>query len=571
MSEVESMANNTEKYKKLFLAEADEKIAALNTAFLALEKKPGDSTFATDAMRAAHTLKSSAAAMNFMEMSHLAHAMEDVFEEVRTKKRPLSPVAIETLFAAVDMFSTAISSVKKGGDEPSTQALIKKLEGLISKPAGATKQGNAAEPQEQSNIELAQKPDSIAPIEAIKVDVATLDKLMNLTEELLVEKMRLSEIVRRGKERPDKKLDVTECESSSEVFSRLISELQLNVTQARMVPLGQLFERFPRMMRDLAHVQNKEVDFQIKGQDIELDRTVIDRLGEPLIHLLRNAVDHGIEKTGTIQLNATRERDKVIIEVINEGRPIDWQKVVDVAVKRGIISNEKRTEYTKNLQPTTYNLQPELQNLLYRVSTKDKVTETSGRGVGLSIVKSVTESLGGRVTIESPSATGATMFRMQLPLTIAIIQALLVRVSNQTFAIPFVAMDRSVRVTAQNIKKALDQEVAMVEGEDIPMVRLDTLFGIQKKRMGLFLSEEEVEAQKNKTGAELMVIAKREDLLGSVAGPALVGLMVDELLSKQDIVVKPLKGTLKQSKGFAGVTLLGDGRPALILDVATLI
>ncbi len=551
------MPNNTEKYKKVFFAEAEEKIAALNTAFLGLEKEPGSITLATDAMRAAHTLKSSAAAMNFMEMSHLAHAMEEVFEEVRSAGQTLTPRSIEMLFESVDTLAASLKAIKKGENELNTQDLIKKLQ---------SKEETTASSLHATNYTLQA---SLAPIEAIKVDVATLDKLMNLTEELLVEKMRLSEIVRRGKERPDKKLDVAECEGSSEAFSRLISELQLNVTQARMVPLQQLFERFPRMIRDLAHDQEKQVDFQMKGQDIELDRTVIDRLGEPLIHLLKNAVDHGIEKTGTIQLNAIRERDKVIIEVINDGRPIDWQKVVEVAFTRGIIDRTTRDTYLKDVG----NKKSEIEKLLYQISTKDKVTETSGRGVGLSIVKSVTESLGGRVTIESTmkSNVGGTLFRMQLPLTIAIIQALLVRVADQTFAIPFSAMDRSVRVRAQNIKKALDQEMAMVEGEDIPMVRLDTLFGMQKKQVSIFLSEEEVETRKNKLNAELMVIAKRENLLGSEAGPALVGLMVDELLSKQDIVVKPLKGTLKQSKGFAGVTLLGDGRPALILDIATLI
>ncbi len=350
------------------------------------------------------------------------------------------------------------------------------------------KSGGSVEQEEPGNIpaKAGQKPESLAPIEAIKVDVVILDKLMNLTEELLVERMRLSELVRHAKEKTKEEFNKAEFEGSSEAFNRLISELQLNVTQARMVPLGQIFERFPRMVRDLSHEQNKEVDFKIDGQDIELDRTVIDRLGEPLIHLLRNAVDHGIEKTGKIQLTALRERDKVIIEVTNEGKSIDWQKVIEAAVRKGIIDKATGDKYSRN----TGNWKLEIGNLLYRVSTKEKVTETSGRGVGLSIVKSVAESLGGKVMFESREE--GTKFTLELPLTLAIIQALLVKVSDQIFALPFTQIDRSVRVSFQNIKKAFDQEVAVVEDEDIPMVRLDKLFEIERKRVGLFLSEEEL-------------------------------------------------------------------------------
>jgi len=293
--------DNPEKYKKIFLIEAGEKITALNTAFIGLEKEPGSSTFANDAMRASHTLKSSAAAMNFMQISHLAHAMEDVFEEVRTKKHRLPHTAIETLFSAVDMLSTAILAVKKGKSEPSTEAMIDKLALISAKSKATTAIGGVppkggkipvlsevegSNPKPNEGMILAQKPEDIAPIEAIKVDVTTLDDLMNLTEELLVERMRFAEIMRIAKGKSNESLNRAELESSSESFDRLISELQLNVTKARMVPLGQIFERFPRLVRDLAHDQGKDVEFTITGQDIELDRTVIDRLGEPLIQNL---------------------------------------------------------------------------------------------------------------------------------------------------------------------------------------------------------------------------------------------------------------------------------------------
>jgi two-component system, chemotaxis family, sensor kinase CheA len=550
---------NTEKYKKLFLVEADEKINALNKALLGLEKKPGNLNFANDAMRAAHTMKSSAAAMGFMGISHLAHAMEDLFEQVRRNMHQLEPGALEILFENVDILSSAVKAIKNEKTEPDMTSALERLQKMqSSKGSGFSVQGES----------------TLEPIEAIKVDVAVLDRLMNLTEELLVERMRLGEIVKSIEsgdvDQKNLKSKILNLKSSSESFNRLFSDLQFNVVQARMVPLGQIFERFPRMVRDLAKEQKKEINLEMRGQEIELDRTIIDRLGEPLIHLLKNAVDHGIGNKGTIILSAQRERDKVLIKVENDGNSIDWGKIVEVAVRNGIIDEKKGKDLRLKIEDLKFkneiiNQKSEIENFLYlgRLSTSEKVTEVSGRGVGLSIVKTVVESFGGRVFIESPTDTGGARFTLQLPLTLAIIQALLVRVENQTFALPFSQIDRSVRVPIRNIKKAFDQEVAVVEEEDIPMVRLNKLFGLQK-RQGIFLSEEVISSKSHQLKAELMVIAKKENLFS-------VGLVIDEMISEQDIVVKPFKGALKQSKGFAGVTLLGDGRPALILDVATLI
>jgi len=543
------MANNTEKYKNLFITEAEEKIVDLNSALLNLEKKPNDSTFANDAMRAAHTLKSSAAALNFMEISHLAHAMENFFDQVRSAGQTLAPRSIEMLFQSVDMLAASLTVIKKGEKELSTRTLIEKLQ---SKKEGEEK-------SKTSTHEL-------APIETIRVGVATLNKLMNLTEEFLVTKMRFEEMLRKTADEAGK-LDVGELKVIAESFGRLTRDLQYNVTQAYMVPLGQLFEQTPRMVRDLAKEQGKEVELSIVGQDIELDRTVMDRLGEPLIHLLRNAVDHGIEKSGKITLSAERRRDSVMVSVHNEGKPIDWERVVEVAVRRGIISEKKGKNFRLNAEEIykkseIINQKSEIENLLYQLSTKKTVTETSGRGVGLGIVKSVIESLGGRVAIESNES--GTSFILTLPLTLAIIQALLIRVADQVFALPFSQVDRLVRVPFADIKKAFDQEVAVVDEEDIPMIRLNQLFTSTREVAGIFLSDEELQKTKHQLKAELMIVTKPDST-------ASVGLVVDEVFSEQNIVVKPLKGILRKTRGFAGVTLLGDGRPALILDVATLI
>ncbi|MBI3589211.1 MAG: chemotaxis protein CheW, partial [Candidatus Liptonbacteria bacterium] len=430
--------------------------------------------------------------------------------------------------------------------EPSTAELVGKL---------VSKKDNLAPAPSASPASPASR--AIAPIETIKVNVKTLGTLMNLTEELLVTQMRFKEILRRTDD-DVRRLDIRELKVIGESFGRLTSDLQYRVTQAHLVSLGQLFEQTPRIVRDLAKEQDKEIELSIIGQEIELDRIVVDRLGEPLIHLLRNAVDHGTEKKGIIILSAERLANSITITVHNDGRPIDWQRVVEVAAQKGIIDEKTRDKYARDISKW----KPEIEHLIYQVSTKKTITETSGRGVGLGIVKSVIESLGGKVTIESKDSV--TSFILTLPLTIAIVQALLSRVANQVFALPFSQVDRLVRVPFADIKKALDQEVAVIDEEDIPMIRLDRRFSIERKKGGVFLSDEEMKEVKYQTKAELMIITKQES-----ASP--VGIVVDEVLSEQNIVVKPLKGVLKQTKGFAGVTLLGDGRPALILDVATLV
>jgi two-component system, chemotaxis family, sensor kinase CheA len=568
-----------EKYKKLFLVEADEKMIDLNKALIGMEKDSANTAFANDAMRSAHTLKSSAAAMGYVEISHLAHAMEDFFEEVRSKKHILESNVLELLFKCVDALNSAVGRIKRGEDEQDTKKIVELLNKI--------KASNFKVKGRLKTEILKLKTEIVEPLEAIKVDVNILDRLMNLTEELLVEKMRLNELVQKSMVQNVNTSDVSEhtsisgssplqskeiehLKSTSENFNRLLGDLQYNVMQARMVPLGQIFERFPRMVRDLAKEQKKQITFEMKGQGIELDRTIIDRLGEPLIHLLRNAVDHGVESRGVITLSAMRDRDRVLIRVENDSGQINWEKVVRSALSRNIINKAAHDQYLIHISKSNnqiFNLKPEILDLIYdeRLSTKEAVTETSGRGVGLSIVKSVIEALGGSVSLESSSKNIGVVFTISLPLTLAIIQALLVRSSDQIFALPFSHVDRSVRVHAKDIKKAFDQEVAVVDKEDIPLIRLDSLFALKEKEdEGIFLSEGALKSKRYKLNAELMVIIKKDNV------PA-AGLVIDELISEQDIVVKSFKGVLKQSKGFAGITLLGDGMPALILDVATLI
>lgn len=559
-----------EKYRKMFIREARENLDVLNSSLLKLEKKPSDKKTATELMRAAHTLKSSSAAMGYKQMSQLTHAIEDIFDAVRSGKAAYRPDNSDVLFSAFDLIDKGLQEIKTGGSELDATAKIAKLKELHEAEAVAA-DGGRGEDGAAEGAGLAERPETIRPLEEIKVDIETLDTLMNLSEELLVNKMRLTEIA-------DKK-QYEELPVALDVQGRLVADVQYNVMQARMVPLGQIFGRFPRMVRDLASSEKKDVNFETTGGDIELDRTVIDKIGEPLVHLLRNAVDHGIVEAGTISLSAKREKNSVIIEVANDGEVIDVESIKEAAIRKRIVNASQ----AQRLSPA------EAIDLIYHaeLSTARQVTETSGRGIGLNVVKTKIESLGGTVSVESPLAgqDRGAKFTLTLPLTIAIIEALLVNVAKEIYAIPITNVDRSVKVQPEMIKKVLDREVAIVNGVDIPLVRLKDLFGLTQndptslklRGAGAKTSAKEPTSAKATAGrrenAALVVIIKKSIMTteGQEVEQPIYGLVVDALKSEQDIVIKPLTGILKQNPGFAGITILGDGKPALILDVATLV
>jgi len=543
-----------QKYKKIFLTEGREHLQTLNNSLLKLEKKPSDIKLANELMRASHTLKSMSAAMGFNELSNLCHAMEDAFDGVRARKIRLKPETIDFLFKCLDTIETSLDTIEKDQPELVTTDLVKYLHNLLKK---VEKRKEGEKEIGAGGVELAERPETIRTIEEIKVETETLDNLMNLAEELLVNKMRLAQVA-------DSK-NYDDLPVAIDVLGRLVSDLQYNVTQARMVPIGQIFERFPRMLRDLAKRQKKIVELEMEGKEIELDRTILDKIGEPLVHLLRNAVDHGIEKQGKVSLIARREKGYIIIEVANTGEPFDLEAIKQSAIKKGIITTQKAQDLSRD----------QIIDLIYhpRLSTSAKVTETSGRGVGLNIVKTRIESLGGTVSLETPvEETGqGVKFALRLPLTLAIIQALLFKVSRQIYALPLSQIVRLVRVPAKEIKKVLDTETALVDEQNISLVRLDKLFsslfsdvlGAMRgyNKIERVEGEERTEEPKR---TEIVIIVKKENR-------PVAGLVADELMTGQEIVIKPLTGILRQNKGFAGITILGDGRPALILDIATLI
>ncbi|MBP5249980.1 MAG: chemotaxis protein CheA, partial [Lachnospiraceae bacterium] len=336
-----------------------------------------------------------------------------------------------------------------------------------------------------------------------------------------------------------------------EYLERIITNLHQSVMKVRMVPLESVFNRFPRMIRDVAKKLDKKMELYITGEETELDRTVIDEIGDPLTHLLRNSADHGIEtaeervklgkpETGTISLNAYQEGNNVVIEVTDDGKGIDVEKVKNKAVERGLYTREQADLLTDK----------EAIDLLFKpsFSTAEKVSDLSGRGVGLDVVKTNIEKLGGDVEVKSKLHEGSS-FIVRLPLTLAIIQALMVEIGSEKYAIPLGSIQTIEDIPVSDIKYVQSSEVINLRGSVIPLVRLNQLLDIESSKS----------PDENLT---VVIVAK---------GESLAGFVIDTLIGQQEIVIKSISKYINSPKMISGATILGDGDIALILDVNTLV
>jgi two-component system chemotaxis sensor kinase CheA len=377
--------------------------------------------------------------------------------------------------------------------------------------------------------------------QTVRVDIDRLDNLMNLVGELVMHKGRLGQIASNRR--------IVELNETIEQIDRISTDLQSVVMKVRMVPIEQVFNRFPRMVRDLAKELNKEIEFIMEGKETELDRTVIDEIGDPLIHLLRNAIDHGLEspsvrtqkgkpRIGTIILRARHEGNSVFIEVEDDGAGIQIERVKNKAVAKGIITAKEAEEMTAE----------QAVDLLFSpgFSTAENITDVSGRGVGLDVVKSKIESLNGEIQVDSKPGQG-TKFVVKLPLTLAIIQALMVAVRDEIYAIPLSTVNETTMLSSEDIRLIQNQEVIVLRGNVLPLYRLDSLLEVP----GETVSDE----------SYVVVVHK---------GNKQIGLVVDRLIGQQEIVIKSLGKVLAGTPGIAGAIVAGDGNVRLILDIDTL-
>ena len=380
----------------------------------------------------------------------------------------------------------------------------------------------------------------------VRVDIEKLDSLMNLVSEVIIAKNSLVSV--SSQEQTDVNSAFNE---QIEYLESVTTNLHESVMKVRMVPIESVVTKFPRMIRDLSKKLDKKMELYMTGEETELDRTVVDQIGDPLMHLLRNSADHGLESAevrvqrgkpavGSIFLDAYQEGNTVVIEVRDDGNGIDVEAVKQKAIDRGTITAEQAANMTDK----------EIIDLLFlpSFSTAKKVTDVSGRGVGLDVVKSMIESLSGEVEVKSKLGEGST-WTIRLPLTLAIIQALMVVVGEEKYAISLGSIQTLEDIPASDVKLVQNKEVIHLRGTVIPLIRLNEILDVERKP-----SDEE---------NLIVVIVKK--------GDRLAGLVIDELIGQQEIVIKSLGRYIKQCKFISGATILGDGEIALILDANTLI
>lgn len=413
-----------------------------------------------------------------------------------------------------------------------------------SQPVPLQQMNQAAQVSADTGKDKEKKPAGQLKAQTLRVDIHKLDILMNLIGELVINKTRLFAIA--------KKNGLKELNETIEQMDFIFSELQNLVMKVRMVPVETVFNRFPRMVRDLARELGKDIDFQIDGAETELDRTVIDEIGEPLVHLLRNAIDHGIETpaerqakgkpaAGTIRLSAFHEGNHVVIAIQDDGKGIDTEKVVQKAVQNGLLSADEAVLLSEE----------EKLSLIFRpgLSTADKVTDISGRGVGMDAVKKKIESLNGRIILNSRLDQG-TAVHIILPLTLAILQSLMVRIGQETYAVPIGYIEETASIFQQEILELQGTYYFKIREVLIPVFYLKHLL--------------DYPWELPKAETELPVVIVR-------AGRQRMGIIVDELLGQQEIVIKSLGPLLAGLKGIAGATILANGEVALILDIPSLV
>lgn len=552
-----------------YLEDARSHLDALDNALLGIERDCGtsglDRGLATDLLGSLHTLKGNSGMMGFLTVQKFVHQYEGVFKRLLDAPALLDQDMVNALFESASLLRNAVEQIG-ANPQPELSRETSYLETLATEitpsPSGRSRStGNkknstlsaakitapvVSEKQQRSVAQIAAPASASNPVAAnvLRVDFERLDDLLNLTGELVIHKTKLSQIVKNLSDADEDHEFLDELTTAVQMVEKTAGNLQEAIMRVRMLPVRHVFQRFPRMVRDLAHQKGKTVELAFSGEDTEIDKTVIDALGEPLMHLMRNAIDHGIEPAairlasgkgacGNILLSARQESGHIVIAVRDDGAGMDVGRIRQKAIERGLLKPEQTLsdEDTRGLV------------FLPGFSTAERVSETSGRGVGLDVVRKVIAEFNGFIEVKSVPGFG-TEFILKMPLTLAIIPALLVESSNVLYAVPRTAVLESVRIKASEIHHVDGREVVQIRGNVIPVRHLSQALGLTRKD------------QKN---YYLVILGRAEKR---------IGLMVDKLRGQQEVVIKALDDYLGDTHGVSGATILGDGGVVLIVDTA---
>ena len=562
------------KFIDQFKAETREHLQNLDLGLLKFEKNPDDKELLNSLMREAHTIKGSSTMMGYKRIADIAHSMENGLEKALKEGLKMGRAHFDILLKCIDsiepLLEDKLTWEDKGIARPFAETLCRETEEIFSgkKPEvqieGIEKKTTEAKQTKRVSVSTSEpevrQAQPVSGDTSIRVDIARLNRLVNLSGEQLISKIRLSELVKNISVKMESQKEageffgdiIKDLSSASDNIDILASSIQTEVMNIRMVPVATLFNTFPRAMRTLAQEKGKEVDFILKGSETTLDKSIIDDMREPLMHILRNSIDHGIEdpedrvshgkpRSGNITLSAYQLGSQVMIEVSDDGRGIDANKVREVAVSNGMIQKDRVNDIAED----------QLLQIIFApgFTTKDEVTETSGRGVGLDVVREKVGNLKGMVDVSSKSGKG-TKFTIKLPLTLAITGSLLVGAGDDIFAVPVERVVETIRISQQDIKSVETKEAISLRGHILPLVRITDLFGLPKK--GIL----------ERNFFPVIIVQSLEKR---------AGLLVDRLLGHQEIVGKSIGEPLKKIKNIAGATILGSGKVVLILDIPSII
>jgi two-component system chemotaxis sensor kinase CheA len=587
-----------------FLVETRESLASLDQHFIDLESHPGDTGLLNEIFRSVHSIKGGAGFLGLNDLVTVAHGSENVLNKLRGGELAVSPEIIDIVLESVDVIKAILAQL--GGEDvgqldiPGT---VQKLELMLQfaqesdapaapaetpaetppdtpvdaapeAPADAPVEPPPAEPVEAAPPEPAPpappapeappKAETAAPAAStaapktevetsIRVDTVRLDSVMNLVGELVLCRNRALKLISELDHRHEGDPSLRELVTTAGQLNLVTTDLQLSVMKTRMQPVGKIFQKFPRMVRDLSRKMGKQIELEIQGEDTELDKSLLEELGDPLVHLVRNAIDHGVETAeareaagkapaGRVRLSADYDGASIVIRIADDGSGIDPDRIKATVQSRGLMSAEQLEGLSDK---DAFNL-----IFLPGLSTKEQVSDLSGRGVGMDVVLHNIRKVGGIIDVDSTLGEGTT-FTLTLPLTIAIIQTLMVRVGERLFAVPLSSIVETLRLEPQELQTVDGKPMIRLRERIIPIVPLADVFRIPDVR-------EVPEGER----INVIVVALAEKK---------VGLLVDTLHQQEEVVIKSMGDYLGDVPGISGATINGEGRVVLILDVGAMI
>ena len=514
------------KYRELFVQEALEHVENLNRHLLKYEEEPNVKDHVDILFRSAHTLKGMAATMGYDQIREICKTIEEIFDEFRKGDSTITTELGNVIFFGIDYLKQLVNDETKKIDLDQFLSYVKNPTELKINDS------------ESGNAQQIKSP-------TVRVKMQDLDSLVNLVGEMMISKMQLDQIMQMHDSNEGREVLMT--------LGRLITDIQYQTMKIRLVPIDQIFNRFSRMVRDVSTSIGKEVKLEMTGSEIELDRTVLDAITDPLLHMLRNAVDHGLEtpvqrkeagksEIGTIQLKASRMGDKVEIKVIDDGKGMDLEAIKTKALEKKIISQDD-LDHMSDEQIMELIGTPGL-------STAKTVTDISGRGVGMDVVMTQVRNVGGHVKISTEKGKG-TSITLTIPMSLAIIGGLLVNISNQKYVLPLSSISTTLTVGINEIRHVHGKEMITLRDKVVPVIRASKALGLNP------IFNETANAQVN-----IVVVDKDGKSYG---------LIVDSLEREQEVVIKRLDGMPNSFATFSDATILPDGKVALILEPSLLV